>query len=113
VTSRGLIGPRGKFLDSALMQSAGRISLGIYLYRLLIMSLVLDAVPRLGLQPFGRGPLLFAIGFSLTLCAASLSWVVLEKPMNELKRYFPYAGRTAPRGKEAATWPAAIRRRAR
>lgn len=90
--SRGYKGPWGWFLNSSWMQGAGRISLGIYVYHLLIMSLLMDAAHKLGFGTFHRGPLLFAVDLAITLCVATLSWTFFEKPIGELKRYFPYGG---------------------
>jgi peptidoglycan/LPS O-acetylase OafA/YrhL len=48
---------------------------------------------RLGLPPLPPGPLRFAVSFTGTLVAASLSWYLMERPINDLKRYFPYKPR--------------------
>ena len=44
-----------------------------------------------------RGLLPFAALFAATLAAASLSWLLLEKPLNGLKDRFPYVVSTSKR----------------
>lgn len=86
-------GVAGRVLAAAPMAYLGRISYGIYVYH----GFAGGAVPRLfeviGLPyPDGvywRAAVLIAASIAL----ASASWHLLESPLNELKRYFPYHSR--------------------
>jgi peptidoglycan/LPS O-acetylase OafA/YrhL len=63
----------------------GRISYGIYLYHLVI-PWVLARVFNIH---FGRTVGAFLIISALTVLIASLSWLLIETPMNRLKRLAP------------------------
>ena len=65
----------------------GRISYGVYIYHFFVP----DFVRRLGLED-GSIPFL-ALCFAVTIAVASLSWFLLEKPINSLKNRFPMPGR--------------------
>ena len=66
----------------------GQISYGIYLYHLFVTHAVASALPTAGSA--SKIPL-YLIG---TLLVAALSWELFEKPINGLKRHFPYAPAT-------------------
>jgi peptidoglycan/LPS O-acetylase OafA/YrhL len=90
--SRGFGGIVGGILSAAPIVYLGRISYGIYVYHPLVRVAVMTAGMKLGIKSPGRWTIgLFDI--ALTILIASISWYVLERPMNQLKRKFPYATR--------------------
>ena len=69
----------------------GKISYGLYLVHLPIWGLtvsILSRHPTLAEERFR--PLIFVVQLAVTVAIASLSWIVLEKPINDLKSRFPY-----------------------
>lgn len=72
----------------------GRVSYGVYLYHLFIFAMLYKSslgVPQLE----HRGPVLFSSVTLITILVASTSWVLVEGPLNALKRYFPYRDNTS------------------
>ena len=78
----------------------GRISYGLYVYHLFVAA----TLERAGhsrwtahlTQPLGPSLAAslagsFAVKFAVTVVIASASWFLFERPLNELKRYLPYA----------------------
>lgn len=90
--SRGMGGLTGRFLEQSWLRYLGRMGLGIYLYHLISADLAWKIMRRTGF-PTERGPVLFVIATSITLLAAILSWELLERPVNAMKRFFPYRTR--------------------
>jgi peptidoglycan/LPS O-acetylase OafA/YrhL len=108
--ARGWGGPIGALLDIGPLVYLGKISYGIYI----LHNFVFFAVP-LVMQKTGypltyvlqktlrftpdleRGSWFFVVFWtSVTIALAALSWHLFEKPINDLKRYFPYRPRMAP-----------------
>lgn len=75
------------------MQALGRISYGVYLYHLPLAILVDYGCRSNGLSCSQRGLTYFLLASALTITVAALSWFVFERPINELKRHFPYGGK--------------------
>lgn len=91
----GIKGPVGMVLANRQMRFLGRISYGIYLYHFLVLWAVIalfPAAPALTEQ----GPVRLIVCGGLTVLAASLSWFLLEEPLNRLKRNFPYTRAATP-----------------
>lgn len=91
--SRGFSGLTGRGLSSAPLVFIGRISYGIYVYHPLVPATLKSLGPRLGIvlpTSVGASAALFT---TLTVIIATISWYAFEKPMNELKRSFPYLPR--------------------
>ncbi|WP_047464418.1 acyltransferase [Rhizobium rhizogenes] len=88
--SSGLGGPLGRLLELPPIMAVGRISYGIYLFHPIVLSLIVKAQPWIPMNVSEQGPARFVIGSTATLILASVSWAFLEKPLNSLKRYFPY-----------------------
>jgi peptidoglycan/LPS O-acetylase OafA/YrhL len=94
-SAKGFGGAIGWFLECAPINYLGKISYGLYIIHNFAERLTLNAIILLGspqwlvklfhLEP-GR-MLLFII---VTVGLASFSWHFFEKPINNLKRYFPY-----------------------
>jgi len=89
--SRGFSGIFGRFLTFAPITYCGRIAYGIYVYHLLLALPIYEIGVKLGLgwedwKGFGY----FFIASLITVTVAAVSWHVMEKPLNNLKRRFPY-----------------------
>lgn len=86
--SVGVRGPVGRVLSWPLVMYLGRISYGIYLFHMFVRVFGTRAFEKLGLDvPPVAAALIFTV---LSVAAAALSWHVFERPINALKRYFPY-----------------------
>jgi peptidoglycan/LPS O-acetylase OafA/YrhL len=81
---RGLIG-RG--LEWKPLLYLGKISYGLYVYHPLMPPLIIFPALRLMGANVPDG-VVFGIATLASLAAASLSWHLMEKPLNDLKRYF-------------------------
>jgi peptidoglycan/LPS O-acetylase OafA/YrhL len=77
ITFKGVF---GKVLDNPVLLYLGKISYGIYIYHYLMVYLF-DKFP----VPHER-----IVYFLVTISIASLSWFLLERPINNLKKYFEY-----------------------
>lgn len=95
-SSSGFRSPFGRLLELSPITAVGRISYGLYLFHPIVLSLIVKAqswIPvSVSEQGFGR----LIVGSVATLALASISWSVFEKPLNNLKRYFPYVARSHP-----------------
>ncbi|HUQ18397.1 MAG TPA: acyltransferase [Gemmatimonadaceae bacterium] len=88
--ARGFGGIAGKLLSAVPIVYLGRISYGIYVYHQLVPPVVNRIASRLGLA-MPENVWLYSLTYgSATVAAATVSWYVLERPMNQLKRKFPY-----------------------
>jgi peptidoglycan/LPS O-acetylase OafA/YrhL len=91
-STRGFAGLPGRLLGSAPLVYLGTISYGLYVYHIFVPL----AARALGLPfPEERGVWRVLAVFVVTVAVASLSWHLYEKPINMLKRRFPYV-RKAP-----------------
>jgi peptidoglycan/LPS O-acetylase OafA/YrhL len=91
----GVKGWLGTILSSRVLVTMGRISYGIYLYHLFIAAGADSVMRSMGEVPFGPGPARFLVLSSLTILAATVSWVVIERPALSLRRYFRRATESA------------------
>jgi peptidoglycan/LPS O-acetylase OafA/YrhL len=84
--ANGATGIWGKILDFRPLQYLGTISYGIYIFHNFAGFVLNDlaGVPKLML------PLKLPVFGLFTIGMAALSWHFFEKPLNDLKRYFPY-----------------------
>lgn len=88
--AKGVTGHVGTFLENPIVRYIGRISYGLYLlhnFANIPAAFVLRICPPLGTIPGS----VYAIKCLCTLTLAMLSWHLLEKPINGLKRHFPYS----------------------
>ncbi|MBB4569283.1 acyltransferase family protein [Rhizobium leucaenae] len=83
----------GRLLESPPIAATGRISYGIYLFHPIVLSLIVKAQTWIPVNVSEQGLGRLIVGSVATLMLASISWLVFEKPLNNLKRYFPYAAR--------------------
>jgi peptidoglycan/LPS O-acetylase OafA/YrhL len=91
----GMTGPVGTALASAPVRYLGTISYGIYVYHLLLPSLLPKIAKRLGhpdlLQPLGDQALAYlAFYTTVTIAVAAVSWHGFEAPILRLKARFEY-----------------------
>lgn len=96
--ARGLAGPLGALLEARVPRYLGRISYGLYVQHTFVRTLAfgLGALP--GLAAVGRwlrsiepsAGLWFPVAVATVVATASASWYAFERPINELKRLFPY-----------------------
>jgi peptidoglycan/LPS O-acetylase OafA/YrhL len=85
----GFKGPVKYVLESRVMVYIGKISYGLYVYHLFISPLFLNILNKpIGLKTNAFG--YFLVYFALNMILASVSWYVVEKPINNLKRFFNY-----------------------
>jgi peptidoglycan/LPS O-acetylase OafA/YrhL len=86
--SRGFQGVVGAVLKSKPLVYTGKISYGIYIYHPLAPALCVAAFQALGFH-LQKGARTTVLVFTVaTFAIASLSWYFMEKPINNLKRYF-------------------------
>ncbi len=88
------------FMNNPFFSFLGKISYGLYLYHNFIPWLLRNITGTetefvINSKPFFSPPsgfvAIFTIQFLLLLLVASVSWFLIEKPINSLKNRFPYA----------------------
>jgi peptidoglycan/LPS O-acetylase OafA/YrhL len=88
--ARGVEGPAGRFLNNRFLQYTGRISYGLYLYHMFARYIGGMIAQKLGLTfPAEPSFLQFTILFGMSYGAAVISAHLIERPINDLKRFFP------------------------
>lgn len=94
--AEGFTGLAGRILSNGVMVYLGRISYGLYIWHMFAPPFLRNILAAFGLPESWNTGL---IGFSLmtlwTVAAASLTWFTFERPLNELKKFFPYRRRSA------------------
>lgn len=91
--SSGFRSPIGRLLALPPITAIGRISYGLYLFHPIVLALIVKAQPWIPVNVSEQGAGRFVVGTVTTLLLASVSWLIFEKPLNSLKRYFPYIAR--------------------
>ena len=81
----GFTGTAGYLFDSRWVQYVGRISYGLYVYHLLLFIPVFDFGRSIGIGWQTGDYLHGAASVIVTLVVASISWHLLERPINALK----------------------------
>lgn len=88
--ARGVTGPIGRVLDNGFLRYTGRISYGLYLYHMFARYVGGMLGQKFGFNfPSESGFVQFAILFAMSYAAAALSAYFIERPFNDLKRFFP------------------------
>jgi peptidoglycan/LPS O-acetylase OafA/YrhL len=90
----GFTGPAGMLLEFGPLVYLGRISYGVYVFHNFMPNSLTTACTWLS-WPDPEQPLRFFVLVAVTVCLAALSWHFFEKPLNDLKRRFPYVPRVA------------------
>ncbi len=98
--SRGIGGYLGRLVESGPLTALGRVSYGVYLYHATVLAFVVEAQGWIPVNVSEQGLGRLFVASAGTLIVASISWLAFEKPLNALKRHFPYI---RPGGDEAAT----------
>ena len=88
---RGFHGVIGAILESKPLVYMGRISYGIYVYHPFMPQLCRYAASLIGWHYAANGWTAFFVQSVATGLIASLSWRLMEKPLNDLKRFFQYS----------------------
>jgi len=89
--SRGFTGPAGRLLEWRPIAYLGKVSYGIYVFHAFVPSFLVWLGHRVGFQFTGQPRLLnFVLVSVTTIAVASASWQLFERPINDLKRRFPY-----------------------
>jgi len=85
----GFKGVMKYILENKVMIYIGRISYGLYIYHLFMSPLFLKVLKHdLGIKTTAFG--YFLLFFIINIIIASASWFLLEKPINNIKKYFKY-----------------------
>ncbi len=84
-TAQGWKGALGRLLSKPLLVYIGQISLGIYLYHVLISILVGPLLGRWKITASDQNVLHVFLLAGLSVVAASISWHFLEKPLSKFK----------------------------
>jgi peptidoglycan/LPS O-acetylase OafA/YrhL len=90
--SRGFRGLAGKVLSSSPLVYLGTISYGVYLYHYFMIWVFRREFGWIRKQ-YPNQAVYFLALTAATIAVASISWFAFERPINGLKRYFPYARR--------------------
>lgn len=88
VGAKGLI---GRMAENSVVRNLGRISYGIYLYHFPALAAVFLFCGYYDLQIPALGPIRFVIASLVTVGVATVSWFLLEQPLNRLKARLSYA----------------------
>ncbi|MDH7463655.1 acyltransferase [Chitinophagaceae bacterium 26-R-25] len=93
----GYTGAMKLFLENRVVIYLGRISYGMYLYHFFVPKFLhmLFSLLKINTDILPSGTWTSSIGgillyVTVTIIVSSISWYVIEKPMNGLKKYFDY-----------------------
>jgi peptidoglycan/LPS O-acetylase OafA/YrhL len=88
--SRGFTGITGKILAAAPLVFIGKISYGIYVFHPYVPAVMSRLARHFGIVLPIEGWIAAISYSSLTVVVATVSWYAFERPINRLKRKFPY-----------------------
>ncbi len=88
--SAGIRGPIGRVLEWRPLAFVGTISFGVYLMHRFVMAAMFEGNDKLelGLPTPARGPKRFLFVAVVSIVAGTVSWFVVERPMNALRARF-------------------------
>ncbi|WP_229311385.1 acyltransferase family protein [Larkinella rosea] len=91
----GFRGLSGQVLENPVLTYLGKISYGMYVYHMVVSGFltgpVLNVLSRFSPISLHNPWIHRFTSFGLLVIVASLSWFLIEKPANNLKRYFTYS----------------------
>ncbi len=87
----GFTGILGRFFNYSAVLYIGKISYGIYLYHKVIPWALSYGLSKFGHTYSDKGFFSFFLQLLLVILVAHLSWIIIEVPMNRLKKRFEYA----------------------
>jgi peptidoglycan/LPS O-acetylase OafA/YrhL len=79
-----------RVLEWGPLRFFGRISYGIYLYHLFLIAIGREVAHRYGVDQLPRGLSMFLLYSAISVGVATVSWYLIELPINRQKRRFPY-----------------------
>jgi peptidoglycan/LPS O-acetylase OafA/YrhL len=83
-----------KILENKFVVYSGKISYGLYVFHLFIPAFFWEWLsPKIGLQITNKYTA-FIVFYFVTFAMAHISWKLMENPINNLKKNFPYLKRT-------------------
>jgi peptidoglycan/LPS O-acetylase OafA/YrhL len=88
--SRGFSGITGRILAAAPLVFIGKISYGVYVYHPYVPAVTSRVARRFGIVLPTEGWVAALFYASLTVVVATVSWYAFERPINRLKKKFPY-----------------------
>ena len=94
--AQGFGGIGGRFLEAKPTAYIGKVSYGVYLYHIPVQMLLYMPLGWVGLTQADLGSAQPLVLMAATIAMAAISWELFEKPINRLKRYFPYFGARDP-----------------
>jgi peptidoglycan/LPS O-acetylase OafA/YrhL len=86
----GIRGPIGSVLQWKPLVFAGRVTYGIYIYHFFLPVIYASVLPVFGFAAPRPGLLNLVLSSVISVAVASLSWIVMERPINNLKGHFDY-----------------------
>ena len=110
----GLPGRVGALLESTPLSHTGRVSYAIYVFHFFVPGITTWLFLRLDYPLWDKlgMPVYLVINLLTLMMLASLSWHVFERPINNLKRFFPYHSKhiiyRVPTRKETLTGEASV-----
>lgn len=93
--SGGFGGITGKILAAAPLVFIGKISYGIYVYHPYVPAVMSRIAKHFGVVLPIEGWVAALFYTSLTIAVATVSWYAFERPINRLKKKFPYPTATS------------------
>jgi peptidoglycan/LPS O-acetylase OafA/YrhL len=88
-SENGFVGVSKFILENPLVVRIGKISYGMYIIHLFIPSLFYFLLPKLNIAIDNKWAVFFVM-YGMAFLIASLSWTLIEKPINRLKEKFGY-----------------------
>ena len=78
-------------LENRFVVYSGKISYGLYIFHLFIPDFFKEFLcPKMGIEIHNKY-VLFIIYYVITFIIAHVSWKLIENPINNLKKHFPYS----------------------